>query len=258
MAPTPEADASAFPSLESSSAPPSKKAQSEREKAARAALSVMEEPGIDGLNERVAKIVALAAEVGAEGAKVEDTALAAVRKGAVVYKHRAKWLVVFYSLVCAYWLTQVPSAGFLLASLALWVFFMDFYGAVLHVVLDTPEFIWMPAIGEGALEFQWHHSIPRDIVSKDFLEVCGDLNWVCFLHLAWHLATWGLPMQCHAANTMLGVKLLMAYLGQWRRVPRSAPPSARARAHAKRCRARTTRKRAHARWSARVFSRAPC
>ena len=172
-------------------------------------------PGSDGLNERVAKIVALAAEVGPEKAKVEVTALEAVKKGAVVYKHRAKWLVVFYSVVCAYWLTRSPSPGFLLASLALWTVFMDFYGAVLHVVLDTPDFIWLPAIGEGALEFQWHHSIPRDIVSKDFLEVCGDLNWVCFLHLAWHLYLFGLPMQCHAANTLLGVKLLMAYLGQW-------------------------------------------
>ena len=149
---TPEPPLSAMASTSSSSVTK----QSLREKTARAALAVTEEPGIDGLNERVAKIVALAAEVGPERAKVEETALAAVRdKGAQVYKHRAKWLVVFYSVVCAYWLTQVPSAGYLVACLALWVVFMDFYGAVLHVVLDTPEFIWMPAIGEGALEFQW-------------------------------------------------------------------------------------------------------
>jgi hypothetical protein len=104
MAPRPEAAAEEAPVLK-------KAAASQLEKSARAALAVTEEPGIDGLNERVAKIVALAAEVGAERAKVEDTALAAVRNGAVVYKHRAKWLVVFYSAVCAYWLTQVPSSG---------------------------------------------------------------------------------------------------------------------------------------------------
>ena len=181
----------------------------------RSALNVTEEEGVDGLNERVAKLVAYADEVGAERAKVEPTALAAVKAGAVVYKHRSRALVVLYSVVCGYWVSQSPSPAYALACVALWTVLMDFYGAVLHVVLDTPEFIALPAIGDGALEFQWHHAIPRDIVSKDFFEVCGDLNWVCFLHLAWHIYCFGADLRCAPANTMLGAKLMMAYLGQW-------------------------------------------
>ena len=33
-------------------------------------------------------------------------------------------------------------------------FAVDFYGAVLHVVLDHPAFVSYPIIGAGCLEFQ--------------------------------------------------------------------------------------------------------
>jgi hypothetical protein len=86
-------------------------------------------------------------------------AMAAVRAGAVVYQRRSKVLLWALVGVIAGTFAGAPSAAYAAACLALMFFFVDFYGAVLHVVLDTPEFIWMPAIGEGALEFQWHHSI---------------------------------------------------------------------------------------------------
>jgi len=182
---------------------------------ARAALAQIEQPGIDGLNERVQKIVALADLVGAEKAKVEPTALAAVKAGAVVYKRRSRLMVLTYIVVCSVWLFHAPSLAYAIGAILISMISMDMYGAVLHVVLDAPEFIWLPAIGEGALEFQWHHSIPRDIVSKDFMEVVGDLNWVCFLHLALHLYQFGWEMKSTPANALLAAKLMTAYLGQW-------------------------------------------
>ncbi len=56
--------------------------------------------------------------------------------------------------------------------------------------------------------------IPHDIVSKSYLEVCGDLNLVVILHLVWHLFIYK-TMDCHTANTVAAAKVLMAYMGQW-------------------------------------------
>ena len=62
--------------------------------------------------------------------------------------------------------------------------------------------------------FRWHHAIPQDIVSKSFIEVCGDLNLVVLLHFVWNAVIFG-GISNSSANAMLGSKLAIAYLGQW-------------------------------------------
>lgn len=153
----------------------------------------------------------------------------AVRQGAQVYHHRHRWLVVVYALMSLFSLYQAPSVVLGAVSLAIMWVVVDVYGAVLHVVLDEPAFINAPIIkdliGPAALEFQWHHTIPRDIVSKSFLEVCGDLNLTVALHLVWHVMIWG--FNSPLANAMAGAKIMMAYLGQWAHRMAHTPDSAR-------------------------------
>ena len=66
-------------------------------------------------------------------------------------------------------------------------FWYDFLSGVLHMVLDNPEFINFPIIDDSCLEFQWHHRIPTDIISKSFLQVCGDLNMIMIMLLGFYL-----------------------------------------------------------------------
>ena len=51
-------------------------------------------------------------------------------------------------------------------------------------------------------------------MSKGFDEVCGDLNLVALLHLAWVAAANG-GLGNRGANVMAGAKLVLAYTGQW-------------------------------------------
>jgi hypothetical protein len=56
----------------------------------------------------------------------------------------------------------------------LWV---DMYGGILHVVLDTPEFIPLPVLGEPCLEFQWHHLLPHGAAAVHIL--CSQSTCLC-------------------------------------------------------------------------------
>lgn len=176
--------------------------------------------------------------------KGNPEAMAAVRAGATVYHNRSKPLVFALFGVILLTFAFAPSPLYAAACLAVMYVFVDFYGAVLHVVLDHPAFIDLPLIGAGCLEFQcvlaretegatttyripdprlipppplppgrWHHAIPQDIVSKSFIEVCGDLNLVVLLHFMWIYGLFG--WKDSAANVMVGAKLAAAYLGQW-------------------------------------------
>jgi hypothetical protein len=137
-----------------------------------AAPAVKEMDDIDKLNALVQRKVA-------EGGKgVEPAAYAFMKeaqaKGGIdVYHRRNRYVVAAYCALAVWLLSQTPSILFLVGAFAMQWLSVDFYGAVLHVVLDTPEFIRLPLIGPGALEFQFHHSLPGDIVSKDFVEVSG-------------------------------------------------------------------------------------
>ncbi len=147
---------------------------------------------IDKLNAIVRKRVY---DMGGDG--IEPEAVKAVKGGAQVYHRRTRALVYGVGVLAVAMLAGAPSAAFAAAALAAMWIVTDVYGAVLHVVLDTPEFINAPivsaVIGEGAevwggrrptlppadarltpprhtcaacprfagpacLEFQWHHS----------------------------------------------------------------------------------------------------
>jgi palmitoyl-[glycerolipid] 3-(E)-desaturase len=141
-------------------------------------------------------------------------AIEAVSKGAVVYHHRSKALLGILATLALLTFTTSPSLSYSLCCLALMFVLVDLYGAVLHIVLDHPAFVNYPIIGDGCLEFQWHHAIPQDIVRKPFYEACGDLNMVALLHLGW-LASWNRGLSNNSANVMAGSKLLLAYVGQY-------------------------------------------
>jgi len=162
------------------------------------------------LNARVDEITAK----DAGSMKEHPEALAAVKGGTVVYQQRSEVFVGGLLMVLFYCFATSPSLAYTAMALAIMYFYVDFYGAVLHVVLDHPPFITMPIIGPGCLEFQWHHAIPNDIVSKPFVQVCGDLNLVALLHVVWLIVING-GLGNRAANTMAAAKLAMAYLGQW-------------------------------------------
>jgi palmitoyl-[glycerolipid] 3-(E)-desaturase len=100
-----------------------------------------------------------------------------------VYKKR--WRSVLYTCwgVSLYFATRAPSLPFFLIGVVLSAMYIDFYGAVLHIVLDHPPFIALPLIGEACMEFQWHHLIPHDITSRCYAAVAGDLNLVVPLSL---------------------------------------------------------------------------
>ncbi len=103
--------------------------------------------------------------------KEHPEALNAVKAGAVVYQQRSEVFVGGLIMVLFYCFATSPSLAYTAMALGLMYFHVDFYGAVLHVVLDHPPFIQMPVIGPGCLEFQWHHAIPNDIVSKPYVQV---------------------------------------------------------------------------------------
>ena len=99
-----------------------------------------------------------------------------------------------------------------LVSMLVMFFYYDLLSGILHVVLDEPSFISLPLIGEGCLEFQWHHHLPDDIYSKSFLEVCGDLNLVLSIILVKDLLLFkGVNP---TALCLCAAKVLMAYFGQ--------------------------------------------
>jgi len=76
--------------------------------------------------------------------------------------------------------TTIPKMSYLeilLTLLLTWVS-ADIYGGITHMVLDHTDVIYykIPDLWRPALEFQWHHLIPHDIVDKPVMCVLGDLN----------------------------------------------------------------------------------
>ena len=89
----------------------------------------------------------------------------------MVYQERSHLAVYFFWAVIGACLWLSPTPAYLALCVGLMMVYVDFYGAVLHVVLDHAPFVDLPIISAGCLEFQWHHAIPSDIVSKPFVEV---------------------------------------------------------------------------------------
>lgn len=145
--------------------------------------------------------------------------------GAPVYQLRAAPLVYLYTALALalvgcgarlLWTDPHQRYPLVVILMAMGTMFLgyDIYSGVLHVVFDHPANIALPILGQPCLEFQWHHSIPDDLVRKDFVDVCGDLNTVIGLLIGINLYL--LNWQTSGLTLVLGgTKLLMAYFGQF-------------------------------------------
>lgn len=130
-----------------------------------------------------------------------------------MYPARSRIPIACFALLAARGLLMAPSVLFCATSCVLMVVIIEFYGAILHIVLDTPEYINLPLIGRGCLEFQWHHLIRQDIATKPFLDVCGDLTVIMTVHLAMMALTFGLSDP--KAQFVWGCLVFLAYWGQF-------------------------------------------
>jgi hypothetical protein len=182
---------------------------------------------IGKLNARVAEKTAAATGEKGKGVEFEE-----VRRGAQVYHRRFRSFVYGLGLLSLYFVTiGAPSVAAAVVSIVLMYFWVDLYGAVLHVVLDNPKFIRLPGIDAGCLEFQWHHHIPSDITRKEFVEVCGDLNGAAAFHVAFifgvlkYALRW--DFDANLAMTLMGAKALLAYFGQYSHRMAHTPESQR-------------------------------
>lgn len=191
---------------------------------------------IDKLNERVTKITqkemekhaqqqqqqqqqkATAATTLAPEFVYAQTPMTTLRAGFPIYQLRSQYLVFGYTLffvtTILYLTTFVVHP--MVSTICLLTMFIgyDLYSGVLHVVFDHPSNIAIPILGQPCLEFQWHHSIPDDIVRKSFIDVCGDLNVVILIVMLINLYL--LPITTNPIALLLGaMKLGMAYFGQF-------------------------------------------
>jgi len=91
----------------------------------------------------------------------------------------------------------------------------DCYSGVLHVFFDDTRNLWLPFIGQGCLEFQWHHHIPDDIVRKGYIQACGDLNFVVTVMCGIHIGITGNMGRDPLVLGLVGWKILAAYFGQF-------------------------------------------
>jgi len=172
---------------------------------------------IDKLNDKVQQIMAdiASGQLGDKNPmKGNPEAVELVKNGAIVYHRRS--MALFYGLLAFLVYSLVvttPSMLYTTICIGIMLFYVDWYGAVIHVILDNPKFCNYPILGPPCLEFQWHHAIPQDIVSKSFVEVCGDLNVTLMLHFALLFVRNGFdngPLNC-----MMAAKAVCAFLGQW-------------------------------------------
>lgn len=182
---------------------------------------------IDALNSRVEKLTTVAVEDSKKSGKPlaleyvhAQHPMTTLVAGAPVYQMRSATLVYLYlmgtSTLVLLGMTKLSFAATALCMVTMFVGY-DLYSGILHVVLDHPSNIALPIMGQPCLEFQWHHAIPEDLVRKDFVDVCGDLNLVVFITVVINLLfIWGgLLNYSGVAMVFCGMKLPMAYFGQF-------------------------------------------
>lgn len=138
--------------------------------------------------------------------------------GAPIYVKRPAWFVYLISTIASvagcYFALQLGPLCTIVCAVLSYVWY-DFYSGLLHVMLDEPRNIPLPLLGQPALEFQWHHLIPSDIVRKDFIDVCGDLSVVVLILAVIHMSWSSSFMTEPVAGLLTVMKLGMAYFGQY-------------------------------------------
>jgi hypothetical protein len=175
--------------------------------------------------------------------------------GAFVYPRRYRALPLVFVIAACYLITLSPNYYALCLSVILLYFEIDFYSGILHIVLDNPlnlgrsTYILEAVMFQGCLEFQWHHEIPRDIVYKGLLSSCADLNVVVMANMIAVALVHGLPsittmMMTNITNiiddntttttdkqnllwSIMGLKLLYGYFGQYNHLMAHTSPTAR-------------------------------
>merc|ERR1719320_678043 len=126
----------------------------------------------------------------------------------------ALWVVTAFLLY-----TTVPKMSYLeigLATVICWCY-SDIYGGIVHIVLDHKDVIYykIPDLWRPALEFQWHHWIPHDIVDKPVMCVLGDLNRAVTLNIvAGLVVAYNYGFDDPIYHFCFASKLIMAYIGQ--------------------------------------------
>jgi len=180
---------------------------------------------VDALNVRVQKLTKVAIANAEKSGKPLDPEYVFAQQpmttlvaGTPVYQVRSAELVYLYCLgatvliVCG-----MSRISFLATAMSMMIMFLgyDLYSGVLHVVLDHPDNISLPILGQPCLEFQWHHAIPDDLVRKDFADVCGDLNVVILIMTIINCYLLDVTNPSGVSMVIGGMKLYMAYFGQY-------------------------------------------
>lgn len=188
-----------------------------------AAAAPTRQQKIDLLNARVHKITKKAIHEAKEAGEPLALEFVHAQKqmtpfvaGFPIYQRRSALLVYMYAIGAscliirgALMIHPLTTAMCVITML----FGYDFYSGILHVVFDHPDNIAVPILGQPCLEFQWHHAIPYDIVQKDFVDVCGDLNVAIMILIPIYCTM--LDLDNGVAMVIGGLKLWMAYFGQF-------------------------------------------
>lgn len=180
---------------------------------------------IDALNDRVEKLTKVAIAKAQKSNKPLDPEYAYAQQpmtmlvaGTPVYQMRSAFTVYFYALLTLVLIAcGMSKISLWTTALSVSVYFVgyDLFSGVMHVVLDNPDNIGLPVLGQPCLEFQWHHAIPDDLVRKDFVDVCGDLNLVVFILAIIYCLLLDFRKASGVAMVISGTKLWMAYFGQF-------------------------------------------
>jgi hypothetical protein len=172
----------------------------------------------DWLNALVKKRLAQAAESG-ETLSVE-MAWVNEREHAV-YQRRFKPLVVAFLVAGVLGIAQSPSLLALAVAFVAMYVYIDFYGGVLHVVLDHPGFVRVPGLDVPCVEFQWHHTYAYDIATRSLFDVWGDLNPLLVIKTICLFAVFGFDS---TAMMVAGVGYFWGYANQFaHRLAHTAP-----------------------------------
>lgn len=180
---------------------------------------------IEALNERVEKLTNVAISNAQKSGKPLDPEYVYAQQpmtilvaGTPVYQMRCAPMVYLYfmaaSVLIAVGISKISLVATAMSMAIIFVGY-DLYSGVLHVVLDHPGNISLPILGQPCLEFQWHHAIPDDLVRKNFVDTCGDLNTVVLILAVINCILLDIQKASGVAMVIGGMKLWMGYFGQF-------------------------------------------
>ena len=184
---------------------------------------------VENLNAQVReKVKVLHEDSLKSGVPLSVEVLAVLSNNRVVYAKRFLFFPLCSSIVAAFWILRNCWVENTIIAICSYLWY-DFFSGVLHIMLDNPDFIDLPLLGQPCLEFQWHHHLPRDIASKSYLAVCADLNVTFVLMLIVYCCPgFGFEyLSSKTAMSLIGTKLLMAYFGQLCHRMSHTPPNMR-------------------------------